>query len=1304
MGDFIELNMSGDKMTRARVAFALFCGLAVCCALMYVTADASDEAVLAEAPGSHVHNIGGPSSVASTDVQKAGWIFTNTPDGRMRLVDYLDNVEKKIEAETTARKADVRAVRAQMDRNMAFNQAARSKLKKALLARMARNERKTKYDLHRAMRFVQARFAHAAAVQNARNKANIAASKRIRARVAYEKKHAARQLHIATIAQQKALATVKSAVNERIRQTDAAVHKNAAQIVSNAKAATKALNAAVAMFDQKAAKAQAGAAAGRSKLSAQLAAQDKHTRAWANQRLKVEMMKTAAHFRRVEDQMAKDRAHADFALKTATTRFSASLNAAKALNTKRFAKTVRKINAARAEAKARVAKAKGEFNLKLRLLEATVKNQKAKTLARINTLSGVVAKHKLDQARVNANVNAEIKRMIKIGQKRYDEHLKKDKELKALVNSNRAANAKRLTAMSKSYMAQLDAVENTMKKNRAHASRRLAQETAKLYAAISKSEKAQMKVNGNLAKQTRRARMDIAQGLRQAKDDFSSRTAKLHTVILDNDRKFEKKLDKLTGIVRANAVKNQRGREAIAAIQKANKEQLSAAVQAAIRKGEKRMQAAENKLVALNKKTKAALDLRIKTQISALRKRAEKQIKAARKKSETMFSKAEAQEAAAAKKSAAGRLALSKRIAAEKKMAKRLLDGAVSTMERSLLALKTATRKKIKKGRQHVTDYANQIAKEAKDVNILMKNQLAKLNGKIGSMRSKHLSAISSANKASAAGFKGVNAEITRAMAKAHKKSKAKFSKLFKAMAKQRKDLDKKLQASTGRLNRAIAAQAALEDVRFRKTVKNIKIARAEATRKVKEARSYFGTQIIAATAKINQQETRLASEIAVVSGMQTRNRQQQEQVNRRVNKEMDAIRKTANYRYSTSKRARGKLKQLMDENKKAAHEEVQMLNKLFTNKLNKVRAKANSDARAAGNDLKKKTKALYGRLAQVQLHALALNKQNSKQILAYGKKSQAAIKTARAGFNTAINTLTNRVTAHNKHFEKGLETITGVIRTNKANGKKDRALIRAQNKALNAEMNTKITKFIQQGEAQAKAIADRARSRLAKSKKALLVEISVKVEETADKLFKAIQGNHKQLADNYLSLKAYSNVASGKLLKYVAKGKGKNLSSIGDLLTQVAALSQVKIKKAEGVGAGASSIPSVFSGKNIKVDSSLTKIDGLVNEYSSVTNAARLRWPLGLGKYLLGRLEASMLKKGVLQVDKVNGKKGNFVFVNGKAIGLSTRLNDFESLAVPMRKYEAALASLTAHLAGKWKQVEGKHIKYVPPPKYDGK
>merc|ERR1712178_89269 len=167
--------MSGDKMTRARVAFALLCGLAVCCSVMYITADAGDnvegESVLA--PAKSVYGIGGPTSVDSTDVQKAGTIFTNTPDGRMRLTDYLTNVEKEIAAEEAARKRDVAAVRAQMDRNFAFNQAARAKLQKAMLAKMAANAKKAKDDLAHAMKFVQAKFAAAAALQNKRNKANI---------------------------------------------------------------------------------------------------------------------------------------------------------------------------------------------------------------------------------------------------------------------------------------------------------------------------------------------------------------------------------------------------------------------------------------------------------------------------------------------------------------------------------------------------------------------------------------------------------------------------------------------------------------------------------------------------------------------------------------------------------------------------------------------------------------------------------------------------------------------------------------------------------------------------------------------------------------------------------------------------------------------------------------------------------------------------------------------------------------------------------------------------------------------------
>merc|ERR1719269_67041 len=606
---------SGDKMTRARVAFALLCGLAVCCSVMYITAEDNVEGESVLAPAKSVYGIGGPTSVDSTDVQKAGTVFTNTPDGRMRLTDYLNNVEKEIAAEEAARKRDVAAVRAQMDRNFAFNQAARKKLKRALLHKMAVNAKKPKDDLARAMRFVQGRFHRAAALANRRNRANIRRSKLIRARVARDKAHAAHQLRIAVKAQQRSMAAYKSAINARIAQTNKHVAVNAAQIKENAKAARKALEGAVNKFDKKVANARAEAAKGRSKLAAQLAAQDKATRQWANNKLKIVVAKTAAHFRRVRAKMAADRHHADMALKSATSRMTASLNAAKALNDANFAKTVKNIAAAKAEAKARVASARTEFKTKINLLRATVKQQVAETNARITQLSGVVSKNKLEQAKVNANMRAETDRMIKIGNKRYKEHLKKDAELKNLINANKAATDARLKAMADHYSTELDKVRSTMKKNRAHASHMLAKETGKLYAAIAKSEKAQMKINGKLAAQTRNARLDIADELRSAKSDFSKRMAALHGNIVRNDKKFEGKMDKLAGVVRANAVKNARGRSQLAAIMKANKMELKAAVQGAVHKGEVRMMKAEQKLKDMNKKTKASLNMRITSEM-----------------------------------------------------------------------------------------------------------------------------------------------------------------------------------------------------------------------------------------------------------------------------------------------------------------------------------------------------------------------------------------------------------------------------------------------------------------------------------------------------------------------------------------------------------------------------------------------------------------------------------------------------------------------------------------------------------------
>merc|ERR1712216_878659 len=155
--------MEESKTSRARVAFGLLCGLAVCCSVMYITSDASEEVMLAAK-----HEIGSgqdvfhPRPVDSTDVMKTGLLYTKTPDtirkskeGRERLLTFLDKVEANIAKEVESRKADIAAIRARMAKNMEYNADARKKMKKALLAKMAANAKTAKAELRTAMRRTQ---------------------------------------------------------------------------------------------------------------------------------------------------------------------------------------------------------------------------------------------------------------------------------------------------------------------------------------------------------------------------------------------------------------------------------------------------------------------------------------------------------------------------------------------------------------------------------------------------------------------------------------------------------------------------------------------------------------------------------------------------------------------------------------------------------------------------------------------------------------------------------------------------------------------------------------------------------------------------------------------------------------------------------------------------------------------------------------------------------------------------------------------------------------------------------------------
>merc|ERR1711998_441233 len=284
---------------------------------------------------------------------------------------------------------------------------------------------------------------------------------------------------------------------------------------------------------------------------------------------------------------------------------------------------------------------------------------------------------------------------------------------------------------------------------------------------------------------------------------------------------------------------------------------------------------------------------------------------------------------------------------------------------------------------------------------------------------------------------------------------------------------------------------------------------------------------------------------------------------------------------------------------------------------------------------------------------------------------------------------------------EAGMAALTGVVHDTAKAAAEDRELLKEETKALEADLNKALDRAISIGEAKAKAVEQRIAEHLKDTKRYLQVELNESVERAADNVFKIIEGKRQVVADNYLSLKAYAVSAVDKVEDYVVKGKGRGLSSVGDLLVTLGQLEAVHATAEEGLGMGGDSLPTIFSGETIHVSGAVAAINGLVNEFTEAAVQVRERWPMGLGKYLLDKLEESMVDKGVLQVDKVEGEAGNFVFINGRSVGLSNKMSDFSTLATRMAVYESVLAKLTAKItpppASKTDDVVAK------PPEWEG-
>merc|ERR1711981_955324 len=332
--------------------------------------------------------------------------------------------------------------------------------------------------------------------------------------------------------------------------------------------------------------------------------------------------------------------------------------------------------------------------------------------------------------RVNRNVNAEIKRMVKPGNKREMQLANNDKALRNLMAKNRASTNSKMMRLANNFRQRLSSIKRTMKRDRRHAERMLGKKTAGLYGTLMRNAKIQAAANKKMTEATRRARLDAADALRTSKGNFLKRLAALHATIVKNDRKADAKIKRLAGVETRNALKDRKGRAMLHMMQNANKQELKTAIRGMIHKGEMHALAVEKRVRTMNKKTRAAMNMKITNQISALAKRTHASIedlrlnsKAARASMKREILYAVRSAASLAKKNlkktvqwanrnfvklnsrlsrsnasnAARRAALERATKAEQRRAVRAVKDADANQNHALLALKTETAKKISK-------------------------------------------------------------------------------------------------------------------------------------------------------------------------------------------------------------------------------------------------------------------------------------------------------------------------------------------------------------------------------------------------------------------------------------------------------------------------------------------------------------------------------------------------------------------------------------------------------------------------------
>merc|ERR1711988_199389 len=408
-------------------------------------------------------------------------------------------------------------------------------------------------------------------------------------------------------------------------------------------------------------------------------------------------------------------------------------------------------------------------------------------------------------------------------------------------------------------------------------------------------------------------------------------------------------------------------------------------------------------------------------------------------------------------------------IAADKKAAEDRLNDAVAAQAAAVLSLQVSTHEEIKATNENLSAHAEQMKKDAEKVRTEMEANRQAIDASLEAARESADAQLAAVDAASEARYNEVVQTVSDGIKAATERANKQFADAHAEMAKNREEVDNKLASDVAALNKAISTAAARKDVRDAVTH-----AKSRMTAEIAETISYA-----------KKVESKIAGMVSVTSDMIETDRATQHTINKNVDGELKRILEKSNIAYSHNKAARGVIKKIMNENKAAAHEEVQNLAKEATETIKKTRSFQAKTLQGFKVDLTDATKKLYKEMADQDTAFQARQHELNEAQAGAIASTESSLASAKEDFKSRLESLTNAVTANKKAFTDNMEQATGVVMDWKAAADDDREAIRASMAAMNNDPE----------------------------KKSLLTTISQSVNNMADQIFQVIQEDRQKIA-----------------------------------------------------------------------------------------------------------------------------------------------------------------------------------------------